>query len=495
MTDVSIRAVSPAELLTPPVPRPRLADVNAEVEVEIERVSPTIDAPAPASSRPRTSSRSWRRLAFSLDAVLAVVLAAIAALSGVVPADVALLSAPVWPMLLMSVGHYRAPSLDESRSARFGRVLGTGARAALVALAVSPWVPTVDLVSLAGLVAVFTVASSVHPLVSARRHPVRLVLAGRPRDVREAILELRTSDRHEVVAVCLTRTSKESLGDLPTYIGFDASSEVAHHHHADALVVLPGARLTHPEVRRLHWALAGVGTELYLGTGLFDVEPQRARVVSTAGIDILHITRPDLDGPRRLLKDVVERALALIAFVLALPLLGALCLAIRLETPGPALFRQERIGRHGVAFTMLKLRSMGIDAEEVRAELDAGNENDGVLFKIKQDPRITPIGQRLRRYSLDELPQLWNVVRGDMSLVGPRPALPSEVAQYDIDPRRRLVVKPGVTGLWQVSGRSDLSWAESVRLDLKYVDNWSLGLDARILVRTVSAVLGHRGAY
>ena len=160
--------------------------------------------------------------------------------------------------------------------------------------------------------------------------------------------------------------------------------------------------------------------------------------------------------------------------MVSLPLLAALCVAIRLETRGPALFRQERIGRDGVPFTMLKLRSMGVAAEAERTGLTLANEKDGVLFKIQHDPRVTPLGRRLRRYSLDELPQLWNVVRGDMSLVGPRPALPCEVARYDIDPRRRLVVKPGVTGLWQVSGRSDLSWAESVRLDLKYVDNWSL---------------------
>jgi lipopolysaccharide/colanic/teichoic acid biosynthesis glycosyltransferase len=202
-----------------------------------------------------------------------------------------------------------------------------------------------------------------------------------------------------------------------------------------------------------------------------------------------------LHGPRRLVKDLVERSIALVALLLALPLLGVLCLAIRRETPGPALFTQQRIGRDGVPFTMFKLRSMGIDAEDEKSGLAACDEGNGVLFKMRLDPRITPLGAKLRRYSLDELPQLWNVVRGDMSLVGPRPALPGEVARYDVDPRRRLVVKPGVTGLWQVSGRSDLSWDESVRLDLKYVDNWSLALDLSILARTVQAVLGHRGAY
>ena len=490
-----------------PIPRPRVAqsatirsELLAPVGPRVDElvVAPELDAPLErrsASGPAVPARRSSRVLAALVDTVLAVSLAGAAAIVDLVPLGLALLSAMTWPLLLLAVGHYRSPALDERRGARVGRVLGTGARAAVLVLAASPWLPTVDVVALAELIAVLTVASSVPSLVGLRRQPVRLVLAGRPRDVREAMLELRTSDRHEVVAACLTRISKEPLTDLPTYVGFDGSPEVAQRHHADALVVLPGARLTHAEVRRLHWALEGVGTELYLGTGLLDVEPQRTRVVSTAGIDILHITRPDLGGPRRLVKDVVERTLALVAFVMFLPLLGALCLAIRLETPGPALFRQERVGRNGIAFTMLKLRSMGVDAEVARADLVDGNEKDEVLFKIKHDPRITPLGRRLRRYSLDELPQLWNVVRGDMSLVGPRPALPSEVALYDVDPRRRLVVKPGVTGLWQVSGRSDLTWAESVRLDLKYVDNWSLGLDARILVRTVRAVLGHRGAY
>jgi exopolysaccharide biosynthesis polyprenyl glycosylphosphotransferase len=429
-----------------------------------------------------------------LDTVLAVVLTFWAAVLGLVPVTVAA-AAAAWPLVLAATGHYRTKSLGESRFSRPARVMATGARAAVLALAVSPWFASGDMVALAGLLAVLSVSSGVHSLVGARRRPLRLVLAGRPRDVREVMAELQSVDSHEVVAACLTRTSKVSLGDLPTYVGFAASPAVAHHHQADALVVLPGARLTPVQVRRLHWSLSRVGAELYLGTGLLDVEPQRTRVISTGGIDVLHVTSPVLDGPRRLLKDVVERSIALLAFIATLPLLAFLCLAVRLETPGPALFRQERIGRDGIPFTMLKLRSMGVDAEDERSGLSEANERDGVLFKIALDPRITPLGRRLRRYSLDELPQLWNVVRGDRSLVGPRPALPSEVAKYDVDPRRRLVVKPGVTGLWQVSGRSDLSWAESVRLDLKYVDNWSLRMDARILVRTVKAVLGHRGAY
>ena len=189
--------------------------------------------------------------------------------------------------------------------------------------------------------------------------------------------------------------------------------------------------------------------------------------------------------------DVCVSALALLVLS---PLLLAIAFAVRTDG-GPALFMQERIGLDGRRFRLLKFRSMVPDAEDMLSNLLAFSDGNGVLFKMHDDPRVTHVGSVLRRFSLDELPQLWNVVRGDMSLVGPRPALPEEVARYDVDPTRRLVVKPGLTGLWQVSGRSDLTWAESVRLDVQYVDNWSLRLDLRILVRTVRAVLGHRGAY
>jgi lipopolysaccharide/colanic/teichoic acid biosynthesis glycosyltransferase len=170
-------------------------------------------------------------------------------------------------------------------------------------------------------------------------------------------------------------------------------------------------------------------------------------------------------------------------------------LAIKLEDSGPVLFRQERVGKAGALFRMVKFRSMGVDADQRRAELEALNEGAGPLFKLRADPRVTRVGAFIRRYSLDELPQLLNVVRGDMSIVGPRPPLPAEVERYGKDARRRLLVKPGITGLWQVSGRSDLTWEESVRLDLRYVENWSLMIDLVIVWKTVNAVLRGDGAY
>ena len=480
------------------LPRPRTASVTSLVAVPTVTapalVPPTVVPPTPLGRPTRSGPRpGWH--AVVLDLLLALVLAATASLTGAVPLPAALVVAVAWPVLLASSGRYRRQTLGHGRGSRARVLVVAGVRSTLLVLAAAPWLWGAGLAALGILVATLSTASAVAFLSVGQRIRPRVVLAGRPRDVRALLAQLGAGSSHDVVAACLTRMSKEPLGDLPVYVGLECSSAVAHHHEADAVVVLPGARLTPTEVRRLHWSLAGVGAELYLGTGLLDVEPQRTRVLSTAGLDVLHVSQPVLDGPRRLLKDVAERTLALGALAVLLPVLAVLAIAIRWETPGPALFRQERIGRDGVPFTMLKLRSMRVGAEAARVLLADDNEKDGVLFKIVQDPRVSPLGRWLRRYSLDELPQLWNVVRGDMSLVGPRPALPGEVARYDADPRRRLVVKPGVTGLWQVSGRSDLSWAESVRLDIKYVDNWSLRLDLAILARTVQAVLGHRGAY
>jgi len=282
---------------------------------------------------------------------------------------------------------------------------------------------------------------------------------------------------------------------LPVQVGVSYAAEVTDRSGSDALLVLPGPGITHATMRRLQWRADGAGVPLYIGTGLLDVAPTRVSVVQGAGLDVLQVRPAPRRGPRRLVKSAVERLVAALALVVLSPLLVVVWAMVRAETPGPGLFRQQRVGRDGIEFTMLKFRTMTNTAPEELAGLTERNEADGVLFKMSSDPRCTPIGLLLRRYSVDELPQLWNVVRGQMSLVGPRPALPQEVERYDLDPRRRLAVKPGITGLWQVSGRSDLSWAETVRLDVKYVDNWSLMLDLSILCRTVVAVINHRGAY
>ncbi len=196
------------------------------------------------------------------------------------------------------------------------------------------------------------------------------------------------------------------------------------------------------------------------------------------------------------MKGALDRSAAALGLLLGAPLLLLIALLVRLTSPGPALLRQTRVGVHGTTFTVLKFRSMVTGAEQQLELLRADNvHGDGVLFKIRSDPRVTGVGRILRRFSLDELPQLLNVLRGDMSLVGPRPPLPSEVVRYADDVRRRLLVRPGLTGLWQVSGRADLSWEQSVRLDLHYVENWTLALDLQILARTAAGVLRRKGAY
>src|SRR5439155_23310770 len=198
---------------------------------------------------------------------------------------------------------------------------------------------------------------------------------------------------------------------------------------------------------------------------------------------------------RRVVKAVFDRAGAAALLVAASPVMALVALAVRTGSAGPVLFRQTRVGRGGRRFVMYKFRTMCTGADRRLGEIRHLNDSDAVLFKVRDDPRVTRVGRWLRRWSLDELPQLFNVLRGDMSLVGPRPPLPEEVAAYPEDARRRLAVRPGMTGLWQVSGRSDLPWEEAVRLDLRYVDNWSLSLDLVILLRTLTAVARASGAY
>ena len=264
---------------------------------------------------------------------------------------------------------------------------------------------------------------------------------------------------------------------------------------ADVVAVVSHPDLAGQALQRLSWALEERGVELVVSPGIVEVAGPRLSIRPVAGLSLLHLEPPAASGGKMLAKAAFDRALGTVLLLLIGPLLIVLAAGVKLSSQGPVLFRQKRIGVHGKEFTMLKFRSMVVDAEARLTELQHMSEGNGMLFKMKSDPRVTRIGAILRRYSLDELPQLLNVVKGEMSLVGPRPPLPQEVAGYTADAVRRLRVRPGLTGLWQVSGRSDLSWEESLRLDLRYVDNWSMALDLTILWRTWRAIVGGSGAY
>jgi exopolysaccharide biosynthesis polyprenyl glycosylphosphotransferase len=260
-------------------------------------------------------------------------------------------------------------------------------------------------------------------------------------------------------------------------------------------VVAGGAFSTAADVRRVVWALEGSHVDLVVIPSLIDVAGPRIHFRPVAGLPLIHVEPPQAEGAGRWGKRLFDVVGASVVLLLSLPVMLAVVLAIKLDDRGPALFRQERVGRRGQVFPCLKFRSMSTNAEERLLELLEQNLSDGVMFKMRTDPRVTRVGRWIRRFSLDELPQLLNVLRGDMSLVGPRPPLPREVDLYGDDVGRRLLVRPGMTGLWQVSGRSALSWRETVRLDLYYVDNWSMVGDMLILARTLRAVLSPRGAY
>jgi exopolysaccharide biosynthesis polyprenyl glycosylphosphotransferase len=337
-----------------------------------------------------------------------------------------------------------------------------------------------------------------HALRAAGQSLHKVVVVGRERSCAELIRQLRREPQagFSVVGACIDRAQGPEVEGVPV-VGTSTSIVGAlRTTGADTVAVGAWSDLSQSDLRRLSWQLEGSGVDLVVAPSLTDVAGPRIHIRPVSGLPLLHVEEPEFSGIRRLLKNTVDRSVAAVALLMAAPLLLTLAIVVRLTSRGPAFFTQERVGTEGERFTMYKLRSMYVDAEQRLADLKAHNQHgDGVLFKMKDDPRVTPVGRHLRRFSLDELPQLINVVKGDMSLVGPRPPLQSEVKQYQNDVRRRLLVKPGLTGLWQVSGRSDLSWDESVRLDLHYVENWSLALDLHILWRTLFVVLGRRGAY
>jgi len=325
-----------------------------------------------------------------------------------------------------------------------------------------------------------------------------VVAVGHELAVADLVTELGRDRYHglTVVGACVVRPGEcDEVVGVPVYGGLDDITAAVKAFDADTVAVTACPEMDGVRLRSLAWELEKAGTDLCVSPALLDVAGPRTTIRPTAGLTLLHVDHPQLAGFRLVLKGLFDRCAAAAALVMLAPVMAALAAAIWLQDRGPALFTQTRVGKDGHSFRMYKFRTMVVDAEQRRTQLLPSNDSDGVLFKLRKDPRVTAVGAHLRRLSLDELPQLFNVFLGHMSLVGPRPALPDEAEKYAEHVRRRLVVKPGLTGLWQVNGRSDLSWEESVRLDLRYVENWSFALDLQIMWKTISVMMRGSGAY
>ncbi|MCK0112302.1 sugar transferase [Ornithinimicrobium sp. F0845] len=319
----------------------------------------------------------------------------------------------------------------------------------------------------------------------------RVLLVGDRDNVEQLVVALRrTPDAgYNVLGACVDDApAATEVAGVPV-VGSEGDVLVrAVDLNVDVIAVSSSAGLGSSGLRRLGWALEGTDIDLVVAPGIMDVAGPRVRTRPVQGLPLIHVEAPTFDGPALVVKNLMDRAVAALGLALLSPVFLCLAAMIAFHDRGPVFFRQERVGRDGRTFRMLKFRTMHTEAEAALPSLMAANDGAGPLFKIKDDPRVTRLGRVLRRYSVDELPQLINVLRGEMSLVGPRPPLPREVLAYEADTRRRLLVKPGMTGMWQIGGRSNLSWTESVRLDLYYVENWTPLLDLMILWRTVRVV-------
>jgi exopolysaccharide biosynthesis polyprenyl glycosylphosphotransferase len=469
--------------------------------------------------RRQWEKRYSRRLLWSDTLVIACAVSAagIAALAGASSAVAGLICieaivvAAVW-LAMMSALRTREPAVAGSGASEYKRVANaSGVAFGILAVGAvvfqAPSIRTQLLLALPfGLTALLVSRHSWRRWLNAHRRlghwAARAIVTGTRADVAYVIRMMRRQETpsHVVLGAALIGgTDEDDLivdGRHYPVVGTPASVATdARQLGADSVVVASQLDGDPDFIKRLSWELEGTAAELILSSTLTDVAGPRITLEPLDGLPLIHVKIPEFEGGRHALKramDVVVAGLALIPVAIVLPVI-ALCIAF--DDDGPVFFRQTRVGRDGREFGMLKFRTMHQDAEAQLGALLAKNEGAGLLFKLKDDPRVTRVGAFLRRYSLDELPQFWNVLRGDMSVVGPRPPLPSEVTRYDGAVCRRLFIKPGITGLWQISGRSDLSWDESVRLDLLYVENWSAMSDLMIMWRTAHLLFHPRGAY
>lgn len=333
------------------------------------------------------------------------------------------------------------------------------------------------------------------------RYLSKVIILGQPKDVRYVANQIRRRDgsAYQIIGAALTSPGKKELcvngKQLPVVADRDSVVGAVRQLRADAVIVAGPMKGGSSYIQKLGWQLEESATQLILTTGLTNVAGPRIHARPVEGLPLMHVELPQYTGSKHVLKRGLDMLLSGAGLVALIPVFLVLAVLIRRDSPGPVIFRQERVGRGGETFEMLKFRSMVQTAEDDLAGLLDRNEGSGVLFKMQHDPRVTSVGRWMRKYSLDELPQLWNVFLGHMSLVGPRPPLPREVAQYGSRVHRRLYIKPGLTGMWQINGRSELNWKDGVRLDLYYVENWSLAGDLIILWRTVRMLRRPVGAF
>ncbi|MHA7294478.1 sugar transferase [Arthrobacter sp. HLT1-21] len=330
----------------------------------------------------------------------------------------------------------------------------------------------------------------------------KVIVVGQHDDVQYVVGQLakKTGAVYDVVGTVLEGRDRSQLiraGDrlVPVVYGLSRVEQSIADTGADAVIVAGHLHKGSKYIRELGWRLERTATELVLASTLTNVAGPRIQMRPVEGLPLMHVEMPQFTGGRHVVKRVMDVVVALLALIALAPVFAVVALLIRRDDPGPVFFTQNRVGRSSAEFPMYKFRSMVTTAEEDLVALREHNEGNGVLFKLRDDPRVTTVGRWLRKYSIDELPQLYNVLRGDMALVGPRPPLPSEVSGYAGHTHRRLFIKPGLTGLWQISGRSDLDWDESVRLDLYYVENWSVMGDLMIMWRTFKVLVKPTGAY
>ncbi|PJJ56873.1 exopolysaccharide biosynthesis polyprenyl glycosylphosphotransferase [Mumia flava] len=473
-----------------------MADIGAEARAVVGSTKPAV---ASALRVHRGTLRDLRTDLLAIGATLAV-----ATLTASITAPA--FGRSVWLSVLcvavvMVLEFATMPAYERARSLRPTRHLAIAGAASLLAATAIGWVTPTGLRG--GLVVIVpaTIVTSLVVLVRRLARPPRAtLLVGDRAGVGHLLAQWGSRTDVDVRGICLVRADGELTDQIEEVAGVRVVGALADAPGlaadlgVDDVVVAPGPSVTAYDVRRLSWALSDSAIELIVAVEVHGALPYRIEP-RVLGRRLVLSVRPGRRPPVvQWVKALIDRVGAAVLIVAFSPVLITLAVMVRRSSPGPALFKQTRSGLDGHPFTMYKFRTMVTDAEDRLAELMDRNEGAGLLFKLRDDPRVTPVGRFLRRTSLDELPQLFNVLKGDMSLIGPRPGLPVEAAQYDDWIRRRLQVKPGMTGVWQVSGRSNLSWQDSVRLDIDYVDNWTLRQDLAIAARTARAVIQRDGA-